>query len=301
MATLAGLPSHSKRGWQWGEGGGKCQQYGWPCQYCQGLEVINRQLEMSFQLPRETGVRHSSYLFILGGNALCETIHGALLYLASCEDWYVHLAFWCVWALSAPQKCFASLCTVRCAFVIYNVNRKCSQGSYAVLAENGLGNLKRFLTCSAFLWMPGDYLHVHVLAKGAGPLHALQECIVPSARGCGSRSMMQTHSYGITTVYYRCVHGGIAGVKMCYWISMVGICCHYLLLVKVRYMFQKWECMLDMPKSVLVDAWVIGGNLCVKFAYLHYVLCVLVYSCFSNIWILWIYWRNYAYTGVFLL
>lgn len=174
MATLARLPSHSKRGWQWGEGGGKCQQYGWPCQYCQGLEVINRQLEMSFQLPREkTRARHSSYLFILGGNALREAIHSVLLYVAFWEDWYVHLAFWCVWALCAPQKCFASLCTVRCAFVIHNVNRKQSRGSYTILAENGLGNLKRFLICNAFLWFRGDYLHMHVLAKGAGPLRGI--------------------------------------------------------------------------------------------------------------------------------
>lgn len=128
---------------------------------------------MSFQLPRETRVRYSSYLFILGGNALCETIHGVLLYVAFCEDWCVHLVFWCVQALSAPQKCFACLCTVRGAFVIYNVNRKQSRGSCAILAETRLGRLKRFLICNAFLWFPGDYLHMHVLAKGAGPLHGL--------------------------------------------------------------------------------------------------------------------------------
>lgn len=43
------------------------------------------------------------------------------------------------------------LCTVRCAFVIHNVNRKQSRGNYTILAENGLGNLKRCLICNALL------------------------------------------------------------------------------------------------------------------------------------------------------
>lgn len=149
MATLARLPSHSKRGWQWCEGGGKCQQYGWSCQYCQGLEVINRQLEMSFQLPREkTRVRYSSYLFFLGGNTLREAIHSVLLYVAFCEStWLFDMFGPSVLLRNALHLCVQSDVPLSSTVL----NRKQSRGSYTILAENGLGNLKRFCACNAFL------------------------------------------------------------------------------------------------------------------------------------------------------
>lgn len=56
--------------------------------------------------------------------------------------------------------------------VTYSISRKESR-SHATLAENGLGNLDRFLICNTLLLLPGDCLHVHTLAKGTESLHGI--------------------------------------------------------------------------------------------------------------------------------
>lgn len=46
-------------------------------------------------------------------------------------------------------------------------------GGDATLAENGLGNLKRFLICKIFILLPGDCSHACVSAKGIDSLHGI--------------------------------------------------------------------------------------------------------------------------------
>lgn len=61
--------------------------------------------------------------------------------------------------------------------------------SHTTLAENGLGNLDSYLS---YLLLPGDCLHVHVLAKDAKILawHCRNITLHISACGCGAHSIV---------------------------------------------------------------------------------------------------------------
>lgn len=174
MATLAGVPSRSKArvAVRWGRRKVSAIWMALP-----GLSRTGGDKQAARDvISAPEGDQGQTFIISLYSGGKCFMWDNTCCTSVCCLPWRLICALgflMCLGPQCSSEKCFASLCTVRCAFVIYNVNRKWSQGSFAILAENGLGNLKRFLICNAFLWIPGDYLHMDVLAKGAGPLHGV--------------------------------------------------------------------------------------------------------------------------------